>query len=127
MIVCDGSAALSALFTAGPARKVLSGGPIHVPHLIDVEVASGVRRLVAARKIKADAGWQALDTWRRLGVIRYPAVGLLERIWELRDNVSAYDATYIALAETLGLTLTTADHRLSNAPGARCAFTVVPR
>lgn len=58
---------------------------------------------------------------------RYSVVGLLERVWELRDNVSAYDAAFIALAEMLDCSLLTADARLGCAPGSRCTVTVVPR
>ncbi|NEM05423.1 type II toxin-antitoxin system VapC family toxin [Geodermatophilus normandii] len=69
----------------------------------------------------------ALDTWRRLGVTRHPASGLLDRVWQLRDDLTAYDATYVALAEALDCTVVTADGRLARAPGIRCAVTVVPR
>lgn len=86
-----------------------------------------MRRLVLGRSLSPDDGWLALDTWRRLGVIRHPVAGLLDRVWELRENVSAYDATYLALAETLGCALLTTDARLSRAPGLRCPVTVVPR
>ncbi len=58
---------------------------------------------------------------------RHPTISLLERIWQLRDNLSAYDASYVALAEALGCSLLTADRRLSMAPGIECAVTVVPR
>ena len=58
---------------------------------------------------------------------RYPVFALLDRVWELRDNLSAYDASYVALAELLGCSLLTADARLSRAPGIRCPITVVPR
>lgn len=58
---------------------------------------------------------------------RSPLLGLLDRVWELRDHVSAYDASYIALAEHLDCSLLTADGRLSRAPGTRCPITVVPR
>ena len=127
MIVVDASAALSALLNAGAARRALGGEQLHVPHLIDAEVASGLRRQVAGAKIGADAGWTALDVWRHLGLVRYPAFGILDRVWQLRDNLSAYDATYVALAEQLGCALLTADQRLARAPGLRCPITVVPR
>jgi hypothetical protein len=78
-------------------------------------------------EIGPDAGWAALDAWRRLGMIRYPLVGILGRVWQLRDNLSAYDACYVALAEQLGCALLTADQRLACAPGTRCPITVVPR
>ena len=127
MIVVDASAAVSALLNDGPARRALLGQQLHAPHLIDTEVASGLRRQVAAGNIDSNAGWTALDTFRRLGMTRYPAGGLLERIWQLRDNVSAYDAIYIALAENLNCALLTADAKFGRTPGVRCPVTLVPR
>ena len=123
----DASAAVSALLNAGPARWALSDEQLHAPHLIDSEIANALRRQVGAQRLEADAARTALDRWRGLGITRYPAVGLLERVWELRENVSAYDASYIALAELLDCSLLTADGRLGQAPGTRCPITVVPR
>jgi len=127
VIVVDASAALSALLNAGPARQTLADDQLHVPHLIDAEVASGLRRRVIARQLDAEVAWTALDTWRRLGMTRYPMLSLLGRVWELRDNVSAYDASYVALAEQIDCALLTADGRLGRAAGIRCAITIVPR
>lgn len=127
MIVLDASAALSGLLNAGPAREFLAGEQLHAPHLVDSEVASGLRRQVALDHVTADDGWMALDAWRRLGLTRYATLGLLERIWQLRGNLSAYDAGYVALAESLSCSLVTADARLSRAPSIRCPVTVVPR
>lgn len=127
MIVVDASAALSGLLNAGPARRALADERLHAPHLIDSEIANGLRRSVAARRMREDAARLALDRWARLGLTRYPVVGLLDRVWELRQNVSAYDASYVALAELLDCALVTADSRLGRAPGLRCAITVVPR
>jgi predicted nucleic acid-binding protein len=127
VIVVDASAAVAALLNAGPARRALSEQQLHAPHLIDTEVASALRRKVISREVPAAAGWAALDTFRRLGMTRYPGFPLLDRAWELRDNLSAYDATYVALAEDLTCGLLTADARLSRAPGISCAVTVVPR
>lgn len=127
MIVLDASAALSGLLNAGPGRQALSEQRLHVPHLIDAEIASGLRRRVAARDLSAGEGWKLLDSWRHLGVRRYPGVWLLARVWELRENFSTYDASYVALAEHLDCALLTADRRLSRAPGSRCSITVVPR
>ncbi len=123
----DASAALSALLNAGPARRALASEQLHAPHLIDVEVANGLRRRVAAQQLDVSAGWAALDALRRLGMMRYPTFAFLDRVWELRDNLSAYDASYVALAELLGCNLLTADGRLGRAPGIRCPVTVVPR
>lgn len=127
MIVVDASAALSALLNDGPARRSLAAEQLHAPHLVDSEVASGLRRRVAAQQLGAADGWTALDRWRRLGMTRYPVYALLDRVWQLRDNVSACDASYVALAEQLGCALLTADARLSRIPDARCPITVVPR
>lgn len=127
MIVVDASAAVSGLLNDGQARRVLGEEQVHVPHLIDSEVASALRRRTLAGQISAQLGWSALDVWRRLAATRYPLHALLERVWELRANVSACDAGYIALAEGLGCSLLTADARLSRTPGLRCAVTVVPR
>lgn len=127
MIVVDASAALSALFNDGPSRSMLASEQLHAPHLVDSEIASGIRRRVAAQQLSADDGWTLLDRWRHLAVTRYALVSLLDRIWELRDNLSAYDAGYIALAEVLACPLLTADGRLARAPGVRCSVTVVPR
>jgi predicted nucleic acid-binding protein len=125
--VVDASAALSALLNAGPARLAIKDEQLHVPHLIDSEVVSGLRRQVVAGGLKPALAWTLLDTWRQLGMTRYPAYPLLDRIWALRDNVTTYDASYIALAEGLECALLTADGRLGRAPGIRCAVTVVPR
>jgi predicted nucleic acid-binding protein len=127
VIVLDASAALSGLLNAGPARESLAGEQLHAPHLVDSEIAAGLRHHVASHRIAADQGWAALDAWRRLGLTRYAMHGLLERVWQLRDNLSAYDAGYVALAESLGCSLVTADARISRAPGVRCPITVVPR
>lgn len=127
MIVVDASAALAALLNDGPARRSVGVEQVHAPHLIDSEVAHALRRKVASGEIGPDAGWAALDTWRRLGLARHPVVGILQRVWQLRENLSAYDATYVALAEYLGCALLTADGRLSRTPGLRCSVTVVPR
>ena len=126
MIVADASAALAALLNAGPARRALGSEQVHVPHLIDSEIANGLRRQVALRQIEARAGWAALDSWRRLGVVRYPIFGILGRVWQLRENLSAYDASYVALAEELDCALLTADRRLARAPGIHCSITLIP-
>jgi predicted nucleic acid-binding protein len=127
VIVLDASAAVSALLNAGEARATLADESVHVPHLIDSEVAQALRRQVTKRSLSPADGWAALDTWRRLGVVRHPIAGLLDRIWELRENVSAYDASCLALAEALGCALLTADARLSRVLRLRCAVTTVPR
>lgn len=127
MIVLDASAALAGLLNDGHARQLLATERLHAPHLVDSEIANALRRRVRANQVTATDAWKALDAWWRLALTRYPTVGLLRRIWDLRDNLSAYDATYVALAETLDCALLTMDSRLSNAPQLRCPITVVPR
>lgn len=126
MIVLDASAGVSALLNAGMARRLVSDQVLHVPHLVDIEVASALRRQVVGRALTPDDAQRCLRAWTLLGLIRYAAPPLLNRVWELRDVVSAYDALYVALAEALDCPLVTADARLSRATGIRCAVTLVP-
>jgi predicted nucleic acid-binding protein len=127
MIVVDASAALAALLNDGRARKLLAAERLGVPHLIDSEIANALRRHVLTKQLNTAQGWHALDTWRRLAMTRYTIHALLDRVWDLRNSVSAYDASYVALAEALDCPLVTADARLSRASQLRCAVTVVPR
>ncbi|CAB4907718.1 unannotated protein [freshwater metagenome] len=104
---------------------MLSAEALHVPHLVDSEITSGLRRRTLAGQLEPSAAWDALSTWQQLGMTRYPVVSLLDRIWDLRANVSAYDATYVALAEQLQCALLTGDHRLARAPGITCPVTTI--
>ncbi len=125
MIVADASVAVLALLNDGAARVSLATEHVAVPHLIDAELAHALRARVRHEQITEDHARIVLDRWTRLGLRRFPAVGLLGRIWELRDNLTAYDATYVALAEALNCSLVTADGRLGRAPGPHCAITLV--
>lgn len=127
MIVLDASAAVSGLLNDGRARELLASETIHAPHSLDTELASALRRKVLDDLLGPAEAHYALDVWKQLGMIRYAAAPLLERVWELRNTVTAYDATYVALAENLGCALVTADARLAGANGPRCVITVVPR
>jgi len=126
MIVLDASAALSALMNSGAARSKIASEQLHAPHLIDTEIASGLRRQVAGGTVGAEQARSMIRVWQAIGISRYAGAAMLERIWELRDNLSAYDATYVALAEELGCELLTADRRLGRAPGIRCVVSTVP-
>ncbi|MCZ2839946.1 type II toxin-antitoxin system VapC family toxin [Modestobacter sp. VKM Ac-2985] len=125
MIVLDASAAVAALLRDGSARESAAREQLHAPHLIDAEVAQTLRRLVSAGRLPAHAGKHLLLEWSALALVRHPAHPLLPHIWALRENVTAYDATYVALAEALGCALLTADTRLARAPGTTCPVTVV--
>ncbi len=125
MIVVDASVAVLGLLNDGVSRAQLSTEALAAPHLVDSEVAHTLRSKVLRGDIAADDGERALDRWARLGIDRFPVTGLLVRVWELRDNLTAYDATYVAVAEALGCALLTADRRIAQAPGPTCPITVV--
>lgn len=124
MIVVDASAVLElVLCTAAGVRVAERIAPVeetlHAPHLIDLEVAQVLRRYAAAGHIDERRAREALDDFAALDLARYPHDVLLPRIWELRDNCTAYDAAYVSLAEVLGAPLLTLDERLASAPGVR--------
>jgi len=99
---------------------------VHVPHLVDIEVANAVRGHVRRGELDQRSGWDILHTFRWLAITRHGTFSMLDRVWELRHNLTAYDAAYVALAETLQCPLVTADARISRAPGLRCPVTVLP-
>ena len=109
MIVIDASAAVQGLLTYAEARRLMTDEALAVPHLADPEIAQALRNQVARGTITVQTGTQALLRWMRVGVTRFNTSGLLRRVWELRQNLSAYDATYVALAEALDCRLVTAD------------------
>lgn len=121
----DASAAVAALLNEGDARTMLAFERLAAPHLVDAEIAQALRRQAIAGKIAADDASRALRTWSLLGVDRYPGAGLHERVWALRHNLTADDATYVALAEALEAPLVTADAKLAASTGPSCAITVV--
>ncbi len=127
MIVVDASAAVLALLNDGDARRSLAAETVVVPHLADSEVTHAIRAQVLRGRVGDDDARRTLARWARLGLRRFAVVGLLARIWELRENLTAYDATYVALAEALACELVTADFRLAQAPGPTCPITVVRR
>ena len=121
---------VASLIDSGPAgvwaEHILETQPLVAPHLMPVEVANILRRASVARTISRDAASMAYSTLTMLPVELIPFAPLADRIWELRSNVTAYDAWYVALAETLDLSLATLDLRLAQAPGTRCAFLLPP-
>jgi len=125
MVVIDASVLADALLVAGPARVRLANDNLQAPELIDAELLSVLRRLVLADKLLEGHALQALAIAQRLGLRRHPSRCLWPRAWELRTNLSAYDALYVALAERLHAPLLTADARLARAPGLRCPVEVL--
>lgn len=114
------------LLVSGVDPERLGDDELAVPHLIDSEVTNVLRRLVVRKLLTERKGRAALDGFMRLGLTRYPADWLRPRIWDLRHNLSSYDATYVALAEAIGASgLLTTDIRLANAPGIRCQVDVL--
>jgi predicted nucleic acid-binding protein len=110
----------------GRARSLLADEQMQVVSHTDIEVASSLRRQVQRGWLKPDDGWRLLDAYRWMAVTRHGSFSMVDRIWQLRDNLTAYDAAYVALAEIIECPLVTADARLSRAPGLRCAVTVLP-
>ena len=125
MNVLDASLVTDALVVAGApgqqARAVLAQqARLHVPAILTVEVVSALRAMLRRGAVDADAAERAARQAVRLRARRYPFEPFVERVWELRDTVTAYDAWYVALAEHLGAPLVTADERLRRASGPRC-------
>ena len=106
--------------------RFFEGAPrLHAPHLLDIEVASGVRRLVQRKEITLDRAEQAFEDFSRFAIERHAHAPLLARIWELRDAMTAYDGTYVALAEALDAPLLTCDCRLARAHGHRAKIETI--
>lgn len=120
MIVIDASAMIELLLDTEIGREV--GGRVfaensrHAPHLLDIEVAQVMRRYVSSNQVKRPRGLEALEDLSEFPLTRHAHTFLLERVFALRQNLSAYDAVYVALAEALGATLLTCDRGLARAP-----------
>lgn len=129
MIVVDASVVATALADDSSdgdrARARLHGEQLAAPELLDLEVASVLRGQMRARQIDARRAELALSDLDALRVQRAPHRPLMRRCWQLRDNLTIYDAAYVALAETLDVGLLTADRRLAKAPGPRCRIEVL--
>ena len=120
MIVVDASVIVRGLEDEGAARRFLMTDAVQIPQLADSEIVQAFRGLVRGGRLSAQHAETSLRLWRRLGVARHSVVALQPRAWDLRSSLSAYDATYVALAEALECPLATADLRLTRAPGPRC-------
>lgn len=125
MIVLDASAALAWLLRSGPAAASISrriegpGESLHAPHLFDVEVLHAVRRHALHGILSRARSEEVLEDLSDINISLYPHAPLAGRIWELRENLTAYDAAYVALAEALNAPLITQDARLARASGHR--------
>lgn len=130
MIVLDASVVVDLLLNSPTAEAIRSrvfdaNETLHAPAILDLEVAQTLRRFAAQREISRERGLSVLGILQRLPVTRYPHELLLRRIWELRENLTAYDAAYIALAEGLNATFITRDSRLASAPNHRATVEVI--
>jgi predicted nucleic acid-binding protein len=127
LIVLDASAAVAVLLNFGAGaprireRIVRADDGLHVPHLFEVEVMNVLRRYALDHRFTERRGAELLEDLTTMRITRYPHTALLSRVWELRENLTAYDAAYVALAETLEAPLVTRDERLARTPGIRAA------
>jgi predicted nucleic acid-binding protein len=130
VIVVDASVLANVVGDDGPdgrraRREVRAAGDLAAPDLVDVETVAVLRKRWRAGMI-ADARFAAaIGDLEDVELDRYPVLRFMRRAWELRANVTPYDATYVALAEVLGCELWTADHRLAKAPGPTCTIQVL--
>ena len=125
-VVCDASALTALMIDGGPdgvwAAEAFSGADLAAPSLVAFETANILRRHELAGLISPDQAAQAHADLLDLEIEHWPYELLAARAWELRLNLSTYDASYVALAELLHATLVTLDQRIARAPGPRCAI-----
>jgi predicted nucleic acid-binding protein len=107
------------------ARLFRDEDEFHSPHLLDAEVTQALRRLVRAGDVSANRAAEAIADLIDLDIHRHAHLDLLTRAWKLRENLTAYDAMYVALAEALDATVVTCDTPLANAPGHRAHVEVI--
>lgn len=129
MIVVDASVIVPSLLATGPGatstRRRLEHQQLAAPEVIDLEVLSALRRLVRAGRLTPPDAHRLVGELPEVPIARAAHTHLAPRCWELRDNVTPYDAAYVALAELLGCPLLTGDRRLARAPGIRCRVEVL--
>ncbi len=128
MIVVDTSALIDAVLgrPAKPAllTRLADDGDLHAPHLIDVEILHALRRLAPTAAVPETRLDDARTDIREIALTRYPLGSLADRVWDLRQHLTAYDAAFIALAEALEVPLVTCDRRLGRAGGHRAQVEV---
>ena len=129
VLVVDASVAAPAVADGGPdgarCRQRLRGERLAAPELLQLEVLSMLRRQVRRAELRPAQAEAAVVDLLDLPMVIYPTALLLRRIWQLRDNLTSYDACYLALAEALGASLLTKDSRLAETPGVRCRVEVL--
>jgi predicted nucleic acid-binding protein len=129
-IVCDASALVALLLDGGSdgqwVTETIVGSDLVAPSLVEFESANIIRRHELAGIVSADQAAQAHADLLDLAIEPWPYELLAARAWELRHNLSSYDASYVALAELIGAMLVTLDGHISGAPGLRCTVTVPP-
>ena len=130
MIVIDASAALELLLQTPKGIAVgdlalANQERLHAPHLIDIEVTQALRRLTRTRNLTVKRADEALIDFSLLALERHEHRGLMSRVWELREGLTAYDGVYVALAEALDAPLLSCDAKLSRAHGHRAQITVI--
>jgi predicted nucleic acid-binding protein len=127
MLVIDSSAMVEVLVGEIDTTRRLADATLAAPELLDAEVGHTLRRKVlVTQELTPDVAVQALDDFAATNVMRYDHLDLMARAWELRHNLSFYDALYVALAELLEAPLVTIDARLAGAPGAGAVVEVLP-
>lgn len=121
MIVADTSAVYNALVFGADhpelKARLNEESVLHVPHLLDIEMLNTLRRAERIGAISADRIYEVRNDLSRFSLLRYPEFARADAMWDLRHNVTPYDAAYVTLAEVLGATLVTCDARLARAPG----------
>ena len=129
ILVTDASVVVDLLgrFAAEPIEAALfeGGGPLVAPELLDIEVLHTLRKLEATNAIPASRRARVLDDFRALPIRRFRHAALWQEVWQLRKNLTAYDACYVALARQLEATLVTRDERIARAPGVGINVEVV--
>jgi predicted nucleic acid-binding protein len=130
VIVIDASALLEFLLQTPLGARVetrlfLDDDEFHAPHLVDVEVVQGLRRLVRTGEVSPGRATEAIADLTDLDLHRHSHLDLLGRAWKLRDNITAYDAMYVALAEAIDAPIVTCDEPLARTPGHRARVELI--